>query len=104
MGQIIISLIVGIGCGLFIINDAKKRNMSLGWSLLGFLLNLLGLLIYIIARKPIGYQEVINTSTNNNNHSQNSNNAVNIPDTCPHCKNPNSKKIRLCEWCGNQIV
>lgn len=29
---------------------------------------------------------------------------INIPDTCPHCKNPNSKKIRLCEWCGNQIV
>lgn len=27
-----------------------------------------------------------------------------IPDTCPHCKNPNTKKIRLCEWCGNQIV
>lgn len=27
-----------------------------------------------------------------------------IPDTCPHCKNPNSKKIRLCEWCGNQII
>jgi hypothetical protein len=26
-----------------------------------------------------------------------------IPDTCPHCKNPNIKKIRLCEWCGNQI-
>jgi hypothetical protein len=26
---------------------------------------------------------------------------INIPDTCPHCKNPNSKKIRLCEWCGN---
>lgn len=29
---------------------------------------------------------------------------ISIPDTCPHCKNPNSKKIRLCEWCGNQIV
>jgi hypothetical protein len=27
-----------------------------------------------------------------------------IPDSCPHCKNPNTKKIRLCEWCGNQIV
>ena len=27
-----------------------------------------------------------------------------IPDTCPHCKSPNSKKIRLCEWCGNQII
>jgi hypothetical protein len=29
---------------------------------------------------------------------------VNIPDKCPHCKNPNTKKIRLCEWCGNQII
>ena len=27
-----------------------------------------------------------------------------IPETCPHCKNPNTKRIRLCEWCGNQIV
>ena len=27
-----------------------------------------------------------------------------IPDTCPHCKSPNAKKIRLCEWCGNQII
>jgi len=29
---------------------------------------------------------------------------VNIPDVCPHCKNPNTKKTRLCEWCGNQII
>jgi len=27
-----------------------------------------------------------------------------IPDKCPYCKNPNTKKIRLCEWCGNQII
>ena len=27
-----------------------------------------------------------------------------IPGVCPHCKNPNTKKIRLCEWCGNQII
>jgi hypothetical protein len=27
-----------------------------------------------------------------------------ILDTCPQCKNPNTKRIRLCEWCGNQIV
>ena len=27
-----------------------------------------------------------------------------ILDTCPHCKNPNTKRIRLCEWCGNQIA
>ena len=27
-----------------------------------------------------------------------------ILDTCPHCKNPNTKRIRLCERCGNQII
>jgi len=29
---------------------------------------------------------------------------INIPETCPHCKNPNTKGIRICEWCGNQII
>lgn len=29
---------------------------------------------------------------------------VNVPDVCPHCKSPNTKKIKLCEWCGNQII
>lgn len=27
-----------------------------------------------------------------------------IPQICPHCKSPNTKLIRLCEWCGSQIV
>ena len=26
-----------------------------------------------------------------------------IPATCPHCKNPNTKKTQVCEWCGNDI-
>ena len=29
---------------------------------------------------------------------------IQIPAICPNCKNPNTKKIRLCEWCGNQII
>jgi hypothetical protein len=100
---IIIGLIVGIACGLFIIGDAKKRNMSAGWSVLGFLLALLGLLIYIIARKPIADQTVTNYKTDSNNFSIIPNQQVIIPDSCPHCKNPNTKRIRLCEWCGSQI-
>jgi hypothetical protein len=28
---------------------------------------------------------------------------VSIPIICPHCKNPNTKRIKLCKWCGNQI-
>ncbi len=27
-----------------------------------------------------------------------------VPMNCPHCKNPNSKMVRECEWCGNQII
>ena len=40
---------------------------------------------------------IIDTMATNNTQ-------VIIPDICPHCKNPNTKRIRLCEWCGNQIV
>jgi Ca2+/Na+ antiporter len=40
----------------------------------------------------------------NENCKQISNISLDMPDTCPHCKNPNSKKTRTCEWCGNQII
>ena len=40
---------------------------------------------------------IIDTMATNNTQ-------VIIPETCPHCKNPNTKRIRLCEWCGNQIL
>ena len=29
---------------------------------------------------------------------------IDIPITCPHCKNPNTKKKKECEWCGSQII
>lgn len=28
---------------------------------------------------------------------------LHIPDTCPFCKRPNTRRTRLCEWCGEQI-
>jgi len=28
---------------------------------------------------------------------------LHIPDTCPYCKRPNTRRTRLCEWCGEQI-
>jgi hypothetical protein len=37
------------------------------------------------------------------NSAINSGESIKIPETCPQCKNPNSKRIRLCEWCGSQI-
>ncbi len=26
------------------------------------------------------------------------------PSICPSCKNPNEKKLRICEWCGGKMV
>ncbi len=32
------------------------------------------------------------------------NDRIEIPNTCPHCKNPNIQRTNLCEWCGKQII
>jgi hypothetical protein len=89
---------------LFILNDTKKRNMSKNWALISFF-NLIGLLIYIVSRKPLSNNTILNADNTPNNiiNSPSSTDST-IPETCPHCHSPNSKKIRLCEWCGNQIV
>ncbi len=50
-----------------------------------------------LASQSVDNIPIIDTMVTNNTQ-------VIIPDTCPHCKNPNTKRIRLCEWCGNQIV
>ena len=106
--QIVVGLIIGFLTTIFIVNDAKKRGMSQGgWGAIGFFLGLIGLIIYLISRKPVltnqntNQQFVQKTPTIN---SQPNIPSLIIPDTCPHCKSPNSKKIRLCEWCGNQII
>jgi hypothetical protein len=95
----IVGIVTAILVIVFILNDTPKRTMGKGWAVLGFL-GLVGLAIYLMARKPIQNRVEqndghINLQTQMRNQ--------NIPDNCPHCKNPNTKKIRLCEWCGNQI-
>ena len=27
-----------------------------------------------------------------------------ILDICPNCKNPNTQNLKICEWCGGQII
>lgn len=29
---------------------------------------------------------------------------ITIPDKCPHCKNPNISKMKICEWCGGNVI
>jgi len=79
--------------------------------IIGFIANIISIVFFILSlifkkkeaiSAPLASQSadnipIIDTMATNNTQ-------VIIPDTCPHCKNPNTKRIRLCEWCGNQIV
>jgi hypothetical protein len=110
MEQLVLSLIVGLLCAGYIFSDAKKRGMSSAWALLGFLIGIFGLIIYLIARKKTKTSQDDLTTINNSQvntstafESIRQSTELIIPDHCPQCKNPNTKKIRLCEWCGNQI-
>lgn len=33
-----------------------------------------------------------------------SNNLKEVPSICPSCKNPNEKKLKICEWCGGKML
>jgi len=54
------------------------------------ILSIIGIMVYIFSTR----------SSKNNNNTQEK---KNIPPICPHCKNPNSKNLQECEWCGNKI-
>lgn len=45
-------------------------------------------------------------SQQNNSYSQNNftQAEIKIPEKCPSCKNPNPKKLTVCEWCGGKTI
>jgi hypothetical protein len=49
----------------------------------------------------------MNNSFSNHNNQRDANSNVPfesiIPEKCPVCKNPNTQKEKICEWCGNFI-
>lgn len=99
-------LLIMVFTGITIYFDAPKRGMSKLWILIAFA-NIIGLIIYFIARKPLLATQnkvVVYTPNNLVRNEKSIEQTLIIPDSCPHCKNPNTKKIRLCEWCGNQII
>ncbi len=52
--------------------------------------------------------KAINNSFSNNSNQQDAHSNITfesvIPEKCPVCKNPNTKKDNICEWCGSQII
>jgi len=71
------------------------------------LLIILCVVIFFIVRHTKRKNEQNNnTKTSTKSHWEEnsmSDNKVNIPNICPHCKNPNTKKLLECEWCGNKV-
>ena len=63
------------------------------------LLFILAVVIYVILKKILVKGVVTHKQSTKGQDNLNA-----IPDACPHCKNPNTKGIRLCEWCGGQIA
>ena len=96
----LLALAIGVACMLFIIKDSKQRGMSGGWAILGLIFNLVGLLIYFAARKPI--QNSSNDKVSNNIGYVNSNQST-TSKICLNCKNPITSNRPTCEWCGSQI-
>ena len=63
------------------------------------------ILIAVAAANNPTAKEIINyVKSESGNQSLNTINTSTIPSTCPQCKNPNTKKTRMCEWCGSQII
>ena len=113
-------LFKGIGLMLFVLSVpffwvASSGSGSDNIELINIVVGFIALILSIVSFKfsyrykklegisvPLASQStdnipIIDTIATNNTQ-------VIIPDTCPHCKNPNTKRIRLCEWCGNQIA
>jgi hypothetical protein len=102
----IVGLLIALFAGIWVGSDANKRGMNgFGWGIFSFAILIIGLPMYLIERKKHPILNIKNTLNNNIiSESNTTSSPSTIPETCPHCKNPNTKLIRLCEWCGNQIV
>jgi uncharacterized membrane protein YhaH (DUF805 family) len=100
---------------IFLFASGTKRSHDIGDS--GLLQIAFPLYIFVLLLKKSEekdnqygpYSKPIRADKKNENKpiEQNStadNVSVIIPEICPHCKSPNAKRIRICEWCGSQII
>ena len=106
---IVISLLYTVGLYCYrILSPSLGESAWEGFIIfLSFTSSSLFISSYIFKKKEGLSDPLVSQSVDNNSiidtMASNNSQAI-IPDTCPHCKNPNTKRIRLCEWCGNQIV
>ena len=98
-------IVLNIPVALFLIASGTKRSHDIGNS--GILQIALPIYIWVLLFKnSVKADNLYGTyllSDINIRDNQNNIETL-VSEICPHCKNPNTKRIRLCEWCGNQII
>ena len=87
-----------IKLNLFILAQAPIGSSGIPWQVLFF--SSIILIMYFFVIRP---QKKKQKSLNDSETTLEQNDNKEIPENCPHCKSPNSKRIRFCDWCGNQI-
>jgi uncharacterized membrane protein YhaH (DUF805 family) len=98
-------IVLNIPVALFLIASGTKRSHDIGDS--GILQIALPIYIWVLLFKNSVKSENlygayifsdIKISDNKNKIE------TMVSDNCPNCKNPNTQNLKICEWCGNQIV
>jgi hypothetical protein len=74
-----------------------------GSSMMLFVLIIIGICLYFIIRANKRKSKKNDVLLKNLKQINQIDEKINIPDTCPHCKSLNTKRLRECEWCGNEI-
>ena len=102
---ILFCIILNIPSALFLIASGTKRSHDIGDS--GMLQIALPFYIWVLLFKNSEKSDNIygayilsdiNTIDNPNKIE------TLVSEICPNCKNPNTHNLKICEWCGNQIV
>lgn len=97
--------ILNIPLALFLIASGTKRSHDIGDS--GILQITLPIYIWILLFKNSEKADNIYGAYifSDIKISDNQNNIETLfSEICPNCKNPNTQNLKICEWCGNQIV
>ncbi len=84
----LIPIIIGILLGIWVYKDAEKRGKSgIVWLLIVWILGIIGLIIWLVVRPPIGGEKSAAASDRK----------------CPNCGRPIPMDARACPYCAKKF-
>ena len=101
---IIGSVILQIYICIWVYRDAKKRNMDAAiWLLVVLVAGLIGLIIYLIIRSPIGSEKSEQPLEVKPTHIETTIPKERTTKYCPMCGEKIPIDAQFCSYCGNKI-